>query len=176
MSFANLAMWHEAYGTQFAFDSAGRLILYSPVEKMIYFPRGAEISPAELADLSSIFARNGMTDNCIYDIPDSYIDQHPDAEKYFTLDSNEDNFDYLFDNQHLADCAGSKLRKKRNLIKQFLAAYPQYEIIELDPAFTLDGKCVVLHDKTLNRTCRRNDGETLPYEIKISDAINTLRS
>ena len=132
MSFANLAMWHEAYGTQFAFDSAGRLILYSPVEKMIYFPRGAEISPAELADLSSIFARNGMTDNCIYDIPDSYIDQHPDAEKYFTLDSNEDNFDYLYDNQHLADCVGSKLRKKRNLIKQFLAAYPQYEIIELD--------------------------------------------
>ena len=44
-----------------------------------------------------------------------------------------------------------------------------YEIIELDPAFTLDGKCVVLHDKTLNRTCRRNDGEELPYEIKIED-------
>ena len=49
------------------------------------------------------------------------------------------------------------------------AAFQGYDIIELDPAFTSDGKCVVLHDKTLNRTCRRKDGETLPYDIKISD-------
>lgn len=132
MSFANLTMWHEAYGTQFAFDDRNRLILYSPVEKMIYFPRGAEISPPELADLSSIFAANGMTDNCIYDIPESYIAAHNDTEKYFTLDPNEDNFDYLYDNQHLAACKGSKLRKKRNLIKQFINAYTEYKIIKLD--------------------------------------------
>lgn len=57
-----------------------------------------------------------------------------------------------------------------NTMAAFKAASLQgYEIIELDPAFTADGKCVVLHDKTLNRTCRRKDGEPLPYEIKISD-------
>jgi len=57
-----------------------------------------------------------------------------------------------------------------NTMAAFKAASLQgYEIIELDPAFTSDGKCVVLHDKTLNRTCRRKDGEPLPYDIKISD-------
>ena len=132
MSFANLAMWHAAYGTQFAFDEAGRLILYSPVEKMIYFPRGAEISAAELADLSNFFAKNGLTENLIYDVPESYIQQHEDIEKYFTVEFNEDNYDYLYNNEHLRDCSGSKLRKKRNLIKQFLAACPDYQIIPLE--------------------------------------------
>lgn len=132
MSFTNLAMWHAAYQTQFAFDDAGRLILYSPVEKMIYFPRGAEISPAELAELSSIFADSGLTENGIYDVPESYVVSHSDIEKYFTVDFNEDNFDYLYDNQKLSDCAGSKLRKKRNLIKQFVNAYPEYQLVRLD--------------------------------------------
>lgn len=132
MSFANLAMWHTAYQTQFAFDDAGRLILYSPVEKMIYFPRGKAISPSELAELSSTFAANGLTENVIYDIPPDYFAANPDAEKFFTIDDNEDNYDYLYDNQHLRDCNGSKLRKKRNLIKQFSVNCPDFEIIELD--------------------------------------------
>ena len=132
MSFANLVMWHEAYGTQFAFDDMKRLLLYSPVEKMIYFPRGAEISPAELADLSSFFAGSNLTDNIVYDIPESYINAHPDIKKYFKFEPDEDIFDYLYDNQHLADCDGSKLRKKRNLIKQFIQNCPDYKIIRLD--------------------------------------------
>lgn len=134
MSFTNLAMWHEAYGTQYAFDAEKRLILYSPVEKMIYFPRGAEISPAELADLSSTFASEGLTENLIYDIPEKYIAENPDFEKYFILDTNEDNFDYLYDNKQLRDCIGSRLRKKRNLIKQFINANPNCKIIHLSDA------------------------------------------
>ena len=132
MSFANLAMWHEAYQTQFAFDDCGRLILYSPVERMIYFPRGAEISPAELAELNRIFCSNGLTDNLIYDIPENYILSHADFSNYFQADFNEDNFDYIYDNQQLKECAGSKLRKKRNLIKQFLANYPNSSLIKLE--------------------------------------------
>ena len=131
MSFTNLAMWHEAYGTQYAFDTAGRLILYSPVEKMIYFPRGATISPAELAELSTLFSRSGMTENFIYDIPSEYTVSNPDFEKYFTIDENEDNFDYLYDNKRLSNCEGCRLRKKRTLIKQFLNANPDCKIITL---------------------------------------------
>lgn len=132
MSFANLVMWHEAYGTQFTFDSKNRLILYSPVEKMIYFPRGAAISPAELAELSSIFAEKGLTENLIYDVPEKYLADNPDIEKFFDIDTNEDNFDYLYDNKQLKDCSGSRLRKKRNLIKQFLSNNPDYQIIPLE--------------------------------------------
>jgi glycerophosphoryl diester phosphodiesterase len=35
-----------------------------------------------------------------------------------------------------------------------LAAKEGYELIELDPKFTKDNMCVVLHDRTLNRTAR----------------------
>ena len=57
-----------------------------------------------------------------------------------------------------------------NTMPAFEAAFAQgYEYIELDPAFTKDGKCVVLHDGTLNRTCRTADGKPLQTEIPISD-------
>ncbi len=132
MSFSNLAMWHEAYKTQFAFDEKQRLILYSPVERMIYFPRGEAITPQELSELSSIFASCNMTDDQIYDIPEDYITANAGIKKYFDIEANEDNFDYLYENQRLADCSGSKLRKKRNLIKQFISANPDFQIIPLD--------------------------------------------
>lgn len=46
-----------------------------------------------------------------------------------------------------------------NTIPAFKAAAEQgYQLIELDPTFTADGECVLFHDKTLNRTCRNNDG------------------
>ena len=41
-----------------------------------------------------------------------------------------------------------------NTMPAFRAAYEQgYQIIELDPAFTADGKCVLFHDKKVGRVC-----------------------
>lgn len=49
-----------------------------------------------------------------------------------------------------------------NTIPAFAAAADQgYEIIELDPIFTADEKCVVFHDRTVNRTCRNEDGSEI---------------
>lgn len=45
-----------------------------------------------------------------------------------------------------------------------------YPIIELDPKFTSDDVCIVLHDYTINRTCRTPDGNA--FEDKIS--VETL--
>ena len=57
-----------------------------------------------------------------------------------------------------------------NTIPAFQAAYEQgYAIIELDPKFTKDGKCVTLHDYTLNRTCRTLAGEPLSDAVNIGD-------
>lgn len=58
-----------------------------------------------------------------------------------------------------------------NTMPAFKAAAIQgYDYIELDPYFTKDGQLVVLHDKTLNRTCRHSDGS----EIQTPLPINTL--
>ena len=57
-----------------------------------------------------------------------------------------------------------------NTMAAFRAAAMQgYDMIELDPAFTKDGVCVVLHDKTLERTCRKADGTPIGKEVRIAD-------
>lgn len=56
-----------------------------------------------------------------------------------------------------------------NTMAAFQAAVEQgYDIIELDPKFTSDNVCVVLHDRTLDRTARKNGGAAVPG-TKISE-------
>ncbi len=57
-----------------------------------------------------------------------------------------------------------------NTMPAFIAAAAQgYDYIELDPAFTGDGKCVIMHDKSINRTCRDKKGTAIKNEIMIAD-------
>lgn len=57
-----------------------------------------------------------------------------------------------------------------NTMPAFVAAVAQgYDYIELDPAFTKDDQCVILHDESLNRTCREKDGSVIGSRIKIAD-------
>ena len=57
-----------------------------------------------------------------------------------------------------------------NTITAFKASIDQgYKIIELDTKYTKDNVCVILHDRTLNRTARTADGEKLADETKIAD-------
>ena len=55
------------------------------------------------------------------------------------------------------------------------AAEQGYPIIELDPKFTSDDICVVLHDYTINRTCRTLDGQGFKENISI-DALTFSQS
>ncbi len=63
-----------------------------------------------------------------------------------------------------------------NTFAAFEAAVKQgYDIIELDPKFTLDNQCVILHDKNLKRTGRTPDGKAyeeapLIKEITLEEA------
>ncbi|MBO4886082.1 MAG: hypothetical protein J5602_12290 [Clostridia bacterium] len=57
-----------------------------------------------------------------------------------------------------------------NTMSAFRAAVSQgYGIIELDPKFTKDNRCVVLHDRTVNRTGRRRDGRALPDGLQVAE-------
>lgn len=49
-----------------------------------------------------------------------------------------------------------------------LALEQGYDLIEADPKFTKDNICVMLHDKTLNRTARIN-GQLLTEEVAVAD-------
>ena len=57
-----------------------------------------------------------------------------------------------------------------NTLAAFRAAGEKgFGCIELDPAVTKDGFVVVLHDRTVNRTCRNADGTALSARAYISD-------
>lgn len=49
-----------------------------------------------------------------------------------------------------------------NTMPAFQGAIDQgYAFIELDPNFTQDQQCVLMHDATINRTCRNTDGSEI---------------
>lgn len=57
-----------------------------------------------------------------------------------------------------------------NTMPAFAAAVRQgYEVIELDVEATKDLKFVLLHDSTINRTARHQNGDLLSETVKISD-------
>lgn len=64
---------------------------------------------------------------------------------------------------------GVSTERPENTLAAFrLAAEQGYGLIEADPKFTADGRCVILHDRTLNRTCRHADGSPLEAETPIA--------
>ena len=57
-----------------------------------------------------------------------------------------------------------------NTMSAFRGAICQgYKIIELDPNVTADGNFVILHDDTINRTARRQDGSVVEENRKITE-------
>ncbi|MBP3698023.1 MAG: hypothetical protein J6J01_00880 [Oscillospiraceae bacterium] len=66
---------------------------------------------------------------------------------------------------------GYSLYTPENTLAAFRAACDAgYEFIELDPKFTADGVCVLIHDWTVNRTGRTKSGEALPSDTRV-DAL-----
>ncbi len=56
-----------------------------------------------------------------------------------------------------------------NTMPAFLDAMKKgFLCIETDPVYTKDGKLVLLHDPTINRTCRNTDGSEIKEEILLS--------
>ncbi len=47
------------------------------------------------------------------------------------------------------------------------ALFQGYDVIELDPEYTLDKKIVILHDEELNRTARNRDGSELDEPLSV---------
>jgi len=65
---------------------------------------------------------------------------------------------------------GVSTDRPENTMTAFRAAVEQgYDYIELDPKFTKDNVCVVLHDRTLDRTARTAEGEKAPEGLRIAD-------
>lgn len=57
-----------------------------------------------------------------------------------------------------------------NTMPAFLSALAAgYDSIETDPQLTRDGVVVLMHDDTINRTCRNPDGTEIKEPVRVSD-------
>ena len=74
---------------------------------------------------------------------------------------------------------GDSVNAPENTMAAFRAACDAgFAFIELDPKFTADGVCVLIHDWTANRTGRSCDGSSLPADTRVDalsmDELNEL--
>lgn len=66
---------------------------------------------------------------------------------------------------------GGVFATPENTMPAFRAAFEAgFEQIETDPQYTKDGVVVLMHDGTINRTCRNADGTPIEQRIKVCDA------
>lgn len=132
-NFANLFMWRKMYKTQIV-KSDGSVLPYNSANRVIMFPIGEEPSPKELFETASAFiSAKKSDDGFIYDIPPSYVEKNfSELSKYFEIGEDENEFDYIYDLNHLINLNGALLRKKHNLIRQFDKLYPNACFRELN--------------------------------------------
>lgn len=130
-SFANLFMYADSYGYEIA-DFGDRLVVYERPARQIHYPIGKWTTPTELYKISRAFMDAGLSDGGVYDVPEEFLDRHADCDRHFEIQYDEGEIDYLFSIEKIAICAGPKLKKKYNLVKQFQANWPFAELRHID--------------------------------------------
>lgn len=134
-NFATLFMWSEAYGTCIAPWRDGKnAVLYNPRLGVLHFPLGEFPSPKELRALIDEFdAASLLKYRFFYDVPPAYLEKFPDFTEEFLSACDSSESDYIYEVRRLISMEGRKLRKKRNLIKQFDSEYPNCRVEEISP-------------------------------------------
>ena len=129
-TFANLYLFRERYGYRVSLAGEDALVLsgvqppHGPGEESRSFFLTPCAAP-EKGVLMELLAEHGYWKN----IPDSiYLPNKARFEEWgVAVQEDRDNFDYLYLRTDLAELAGKKYHKKRNLVHQFLNLYEYTE-------------------------------------------------
>ncbi|MBU4269080.1 MAG: DUF2156 domain-containing protein [Acidobacteria bacterium] len=153
-SFANLFMWGDIFRTSWFFHDE-RLWIYNGYDDLMLMPIGKALSLPELVAVSDMLRREGKSGNFVL-VDKDFVKANVDLADIFNVEIDLDNGDYIYSSQKLVDLLGNKLHKKRNLINQFLAVYPDFVSQPLQPS-DLDA-CLELSEKWCRqRTCQELD-------------------
>lgn len=153
-SFANLFMWGDIFRTSWLFHDE-RLWIHNGYDDLMLMPVGKAPSLPELVAVSDMLRREGKSGNFVL-VDQDFVKENDGLADFFNVEIDLDNGDYIYSSQKLVDLPGNKLHKKRNLINQFLALYPDYVCQPLQPS-DLDA-CLELSEKWCRqRTCQELD-------------------
>ncbi len=132
MSFANLKMWSEVYGTK-QLKIGNEYLFFAENDNLIYFPHWQNLSVETLCTIAAEFQKFYRSESVIfYDVDPFFVENHAEIRNFFEIEIVEDDFDYLYLNEQLSSMSGAILKKKRNLINQFEKNYPNYYIEKLN--------------------------------------------
>ncbi|MBN2400124.1 MAG: DUF2156 domain-containing protein [Candidatus Aminicenantes bacterium] len=123
-SFPNLFTWGEIFKTRWLIDDE-RLWLYNGYDDMMLMPVGKALTLSEMVAVSDMMLRAGKNGDFVL-VGEDFVKENPELERFFKVEIDHDNGDYIYSSQKLVELAGNKLRKKRNQINQFLESYPDY--------------------------------------------------
>lgn len=126
-NFPNLFDWRFSYNIKWAL--AGEfLIIYNSSEDIILMPAGSR-PPAvdELLLISDAFAQNGFSGK-IVQVPAEYIEKNPALNDHFKISTFLEVDEYIYLTEKLVKLSGEKLRKKKNLISQFVRNNKPYTV------------------------------------------------
>ncbi|MCP3967124.1 MAG: DUF2156 domain-containing protein [Lentisphaerae bacterium] len=130
-NFASLLSWGSKYDFRWT-KYKNYLIVYCGLEKELLMPPGDFMSAEEMKALAEKFRANNMGPGTIYDVPDLYLAKNPNIKDFFEVSCSDDQNDYIYSTSKLCRLDGKRLRKKRNLIKQFQHEYPDFRCVPLD--------------------------------------------
>ncbi len=155
-SFANLFCWGELYNFAWSIY-AGRLVIYSGVDKQILMPLGRELPFTDLRKLHYGMIQINPGNN-ISQVSDDYLIKYPEISRHYSIYRNGAQADYIYSARKLFELNGTKLGKKRNLISQFKRKWPDYVVenmghSNIDSCRALAGQQMQKHLK-VNRSIR----------------------
>ena len=117
-------MWGDIFKTSWLFRD-DRLWIYNGYDDLMLMPVGKALSLPELVTVSDMLRREGKSGNFVL-VDQDFVKNNAALEQFFKVDIDRDNGDYIYASQKLVDLPGNKLHKKRNLINQFMALYPDH--------------------------------------------------
>ena len=122
----NLLAWGKIYRNQYLLWQ-DNLVIFNPQYQNVCFPLGDNYTVRDLADLVLLFKQE-YPEAELNIIPEEYYAQHPEMDNYFAVREERAWADYIYQIEKLVKLPGKRLAKKKNLISQFIRAYPDYQV------------------------------------------------
>ena len=123
-SFVNLYIWGDIFKTRWHLQD-DRLWIYNGHDDLMLLPVGKTLTLPDLVAVSDMLRRKGKSGNFVL-ADQAFVANNPQLNRFFELQADIDNGDYIYLTQKLVHLRGNKLHKKRNLIDQFVDLYPHY--------------------------------------------------
>lgn len=161
-NFANLFMWRRFHKYKWT-EYENQVLIYAEKDDFAVLAPGNDLTPDDYLKLSELLQNNKRKAEFAF-VPVDFAEKYPEMSDQFIIEKDEDNADYIYTSEKLADLPGRNLHKKKNLLKQFQRGYPDYKCVELTPEYFQD--CI---DHT-EKWCEATECAIVPYAYE-RDAI-----